>query len=72
MSSAEKDQTPGCQNAAYGNENIQETKRSNQNEGVEEDDSEYISSATSDIDDIALTAHGCVQQIAPIVELQSE
>ena len=72
MSSAEKDQTPGCQNAAYGNENVQETKRSNQNEGVEEDDSEYISSATSDTDDIALTAHGSVHQIAPVVELQSQ
>jgi len=61
----------GCKTAAYGNENIQETKRSNQNEGVEEDDSE-VSAATSDTDDVALTAHRSVQQIAPVVELQSE
>jgi hypothetical protein len=57
--------------ATYGDENVQETKGSNHHEAVEEGDRK-VPSATSNVGDIALTIHGAVQQIVPIVFLQAK
>ena len=57
--------------ATYRDEYVQETKRGNHHEAVEERDRK-VPSTTSDVGDVALAIVSAVQQIVPVVVLQAK